>query len=79
MNLSGQTLLIVGTTGIGSATAKLAAQAGAQVFVVSRTENNCRALAEEIEASGGHAKYFVADQTDAGQVEASSVMARCMK
>lgn len=71
MNLSSQTFLIVGSTGIGGATARLAAQAGARVFVVSRTEDNCRALAEEIEASGGQAKYFVADQTNAAQVEAA--------
>lgn len=75
MNLSGQTILIVGSTGIGGETAKLAAQNGANVFVVSRTESNCRALSEEINSSGGRAKYFAADQTDATQVE--SAVAEC--
>lgn len=73
MNMRGQTLLIVGSTGIGGETAKLAAQAGAQVFVVSRTESNCRALSEEINAAGGISKYFAADQTDAAAVEAAVV------
>jgi len=71
MNFNGQTLLIVGSTGIGGETAKLAAQAGARVFVVSRNESNCRALAQEIRASGGEADFCAADQTDAAQVEAA--------
>ena len=71
MNFSGQTLLIVGSTGIGGETARLAAEAGARVFVVSRTESNCRALSEEINAAGGISKYFVADQTDPAAVEAA--------
>ena len=69
MSLQGKTLFIVGSTGIGGATAKLAAQGGAQVFVSSRTEDNCRALCEEINAFGGVASYFVADQTQAEQVQ----------
>jgi cytosine/adenosine deaminase-related metal-dependent hydrolase len=37
-------LLITGSTGIAEATATLAAQDGARVFVVSRTAENARAL-----------------------------------
>ena len=70
-NLCGQTILVVGSTGIGGETAKLAAQSGANVFVVSRTESNCRALSEAINADGGTSKYFAADQTDADAVEAA--------
>lgn len=69
MNFQNKTVFIVGSTGIGGATAKLAAQAGAQVFITSRTEENCRALCEEIKASGGIAEYFAADQTQAEQVQ----------
>ena len=69
MNLQGKTLFIVGSTGIGGATARLAAQAGAQVFISSRTEENCRDLCEGITQAGGIASYFVADQTQADQVQ----------
>lgn len=69
MNFTNKTLFIVGSTGIGGATAKLAAQAGARVFITSRTEDNCRALAEGIEAAGGTAAFFAADQTQAVGVE----------
>lgn len=67
--MKNETVFIVGSTGIGGATARLAAQAGAQVFISSRTQENCRALAEEINASGGIAAYFAADQTQASQVQ----------
>jgi NAD(P)-dependent dehydrogenase (short-subunit alcohol dehydrogenase family) len=67
--MQGKVLLMVGSTGIGGETAKLAARSGAQIFVVSRNEDNCRALAEEIEANGGTARYLAADQTDATQVQ----------
>ena len=69
MNFQNKTVFIVGSTGIAAATAKLASKAGAQVFISSRTEENCRALCEEIKASGGIAAYFAADQTQAGQVQ----------
>jgi NAD(P)-dependent dehydrogenase (short-subunit alcohol dehydrogenase family) len=69
MNMQGKVLLVVGSTGIGGETAKLAAQADAQVFVVSRNEENCRALSDSINAAGGTAKYFAADQTDVMQVQ----------
>ncbi len=52
-------LLITGSTGIAAATARIAAQAGASVFITSRTEANCRALAEEINGA-----YQAADLTD---------------
>jgi NAD(P)-dependent dehydrogenase (short-subunit alcohol dehydrogenase family) len=69
MNLSNKVVFIVGSTGIGGATARLAAQAGAQVFITSRTAENCRTLTDEINASGGVASNFAADQTQADQVQ----------
>ncbi len=69
MNFQNKTLFIVGSTGIGAATARLAAQAGAAVFITSRTEENCRALTDEINESGGVASCLAADQTQAEKVE----------
>lgn len=69
MNLTDKTILIVGSTGIAAATAKLASEKGAQVFISSRTEDNCRALIEEIVGAGGMAAYYTADQMQADQVQ----------
>ena len=41
-------LLVTGSTGIAEATARLAAAAGAKVFVVSRTPENAAALAKDV-------------------------------
>jgi NAD(P)-dependent dehydrogenase (short-subunit alcohol dehydrogenase family) len=61
--LQDRVCLITGSTGIGAATAKLAAREGASVFVVSRDEESCRALAEEIGCG-----YHVTDLTRSGEV-----------
>jgi NAD(P)-dependent dehydrogenase (short-subunit alcohol dehydrogenase family) len=61
--LQNRVCLITGSTGIGAATARLAAREGAEVFVVSRDEESCRALSEEI-GCGRH----VADLTRSGEV-----------
>ena len=66
---AGKVYLITGSTGIGAATARLAAAGGADVFVVSRTEENCRALADEIGAAGGVCGYHAADLTVAAQAQ----------
>jgi NAD(P)-dependent dehydrogenase (short-subunit alcohol dehydrogenase family) len=55
------TLLITGATGIAAATAKLAAQAGASIFIVSLREEDCAFLANEIKASGGACEFHVGD------------------
>lgn len=68
--------LITGSTGIGAATARRAAREGAQVFVVSRTEEHCRALAEEIIAAGGICAFQPADLTVAATVE--EAVSRCV-
>jgi NAD(P)-dependent dehydrogenase (short-subunit alcohol dehydrogenase family) len=61
--LQNRVCLITGSTGIGAATARLAAREGASVFVVSRDEESCRALAEEIGCG-----YHVSDLTRSGEV-----------
>ncbi|MFN8001647.1 MAG: SDR family oxidoreductase [Acidobacteriota bacterium] len=63
--------LLTGSTGIAAATARLAAQAGAHVFVVSNDDASCRALAAEVNGD-----FFVADLTHSEQVAAA--VAACL-
>jgi len=57
-----QTIVITGgTSGIGLATAKMAAERGAQVVVMARDEDGCRRVAAEIEADGGRCGYVTGD------------------
>lgn len=46
--LRGRVILITGATGIAAATAGLAAEAGARLFIASIDEGECRALADEL-------------------------------
>lgn len=55
--------LITGATGIAAATARLAARAGAALFIVSNVEGDCRALVDEVRAEGGRGDFYVADVT----------------
>ena len=64
--LDGRTVLITGSTGIGASTAERAAAEGARVFIVSRTAEHARALAERV--AGG---WAAADLTDEAQVDAA--------
>ena len=64
-------LLITGSTGIAEATALLAAREGARVFVVSRTPENARALAEKV---GGD--FHAGDLVD--PAVARDAVARCL-
>ena len=57
--LADKVLLITGSTGIAAASAVLATRAGAQVFIVSRTLDNARALAQR---TGG--AFSAGDLTD---------------
>lgn len=50
-----------GTSGIGLATAKMAAARGAQVVIMARDEDGCRRVAAEIEADGGRCDYVTGD------------------
>lgn len=63
--------LLTGSTGIASATARLAAKIGARVFIISKEEESCRALSTELEGAGGECGFYVADLT----VESEAVAA----
>lgn len=63
--LSEQVLVVTGaTSGIGLATARLAAERGARVVLVSRDKSDLKKAAREIEKAGGEAAYAVADVAD---------------
>lgn len=62
--LQNKVCLITGSTGIGAATARLAASEGASAFVVSKDEVSCVAL-----SAGIGCGYNIADLTRAGEVE----------
>ena len=58
---AGRSVLVTGSTGMAASAARALAAEGAHVFIVSRTADHARGLAEEIEAAGGRAGWFVAD------------------
>ncbi|MDT7605459.1 MAG: hypothetical protein QOF61_3456, partial [Acidobacteriota bacterium] len=60
--LSDQVVVITGaSSGIGLATARLAARRGARVVLAARSEDSLRQLRDEINSAGGEAIYVVAD------------------
>lgn len=63
------------SSGIGLATARLAARCGAGVLLVSRDGEALRRIAAEIRAEGGRAAWEVADVGDAEEVEAAAACA----
>jgi NAD(P)-dependent dehydrogenase (short-subunit alcohol dehydrogenase family) len=69
--LADRVVLITGSTGIAAATAERAAAEGARVFVVSRTADHARGLAERLEGAG----WAAADLTEEAEVEAAVVAA----
>ncbi|MBP0494188.1 SDR family oxidoreductase [Roseomonas indoligenes] len=74
--LSEQVIVITGaSSGIGLATARMAAERGASLVLVARNGEALNALAEEIRAKGGRAEPVVADVADMAQVEAISARA----
>ena len=63
--LDGRTALVTGAgRGIGRACALALAQAGAEVWLVSRSQNELEAAANEIRSLGGKARASVCDVTD---------------
>jgi len=60
--LKNQVIIITGaSSGIGLATARMAARKRARVVVAARNETELRNLCEEIQRSGGEARYVAAD------------------
>lgn len=67
----GKTVLVTGASyGIGEATARSLAAAGATVLVVARSEERLRDLAASINAGGGKAVGYPTDLTDESAVSA---------
>lgn len=68
--LSEQVIVITGaSSGIGLATAQLAAEKGAKVVLASRNETALDRICRDINDKGGTASYVVADVGDRGDVE----------
>jgi NAD(P)-dependent dehydrogenase (short-subunit alcohol dehydrogenase family) len=70
--LTGQVAWISGaTSGIGEATALLFAQEGARVAMIGRRKDLSQVIADQINASGGHALAIACDVSRDDQVRAS--------
>jgi NAD(P)-dependent dehydrogenase (short-subunit alcohol dehydrogenase family) len=63
----GRVVLVTGSTGIAAAAATRAAEEGASIFVVSKTADHARALADRLEG----AAWTAADLTDEARVDAA--------
>ena len=71
VRLANKRIIVTGAaTGIGRATARLAAAAGAQVAALDINDGDGRTIVDEIRRSGGRARYWHADVRDGGQVAA---------
>jgi short-subunit dehydrogenase len=74
MHIKDSLILITGaSSGIGAATARAAARAGARVVLVARTQAALEAVAGEIRAAGGQAWVYAADLSDPVQVARMAV------
>jgi short-subunit dehydrogenase len=69
MKVNGSIVLITGaSSGIGAATAKAMARTGGRVVLLARTQAALEQVAADISASGGEAKAYPIDLTDAEAV-----------
>jgi NAD(P)-dependent dehydrogenase (short-subunit alcohol dehydrogenase family) len=69
--VDGRTILITGASyGLGAATARLLAEAGATVLLVARTAEALKEVADAITGAGGTAHAYPADLSDKAEVEA---------
>ena len=74
--LSEQVILITGaSSGIGLATAKMAAEYGAKVLLVARSRDALAQAVDEIKQAGGEAAFHVADVGERSQIEAAAAEA----
>ncbi|MFF5568480.1 SDR family NAD(P)-dependent oxidoreductase [Streptomyces sp. NPDC012623] len=70
--LDGKVAFVTGAgRGIGAASARLFAREGARVMLAARTEEQLKAVTEEVRAAGGTAEYVVCDLADAASVRAA--------
>lgn len=70
--VTGKTVLITGASrGIGAATAKAFAKAGANVVLTARSKDQIEDLAAEITKTGGKAIAIACDVSDFGQMQAA--------
>ncbi|MFW5967405.1 MAG: SDR family oxidoreductase [Persicimonas sp.] len=71
-----QVIVITGaSSGIGLATARMAAHRGASVVLVARSETKLQTVVDELRERGGEATYVVADVAEADQVERAAHIA----
>ena len=71
IDLTGQTAVVFGAgKGIGETVSKQLAQAGAIVYLASRTEANCVRVMTEIVDAGNKAVAISCDVSDINQVDA---------
>lgn len=69
-NIQGKVVVITGaSSGLGAATARRLAQAGASVVLGARREERLQFLVDEIQGDGGKALAVKTDVTDAAQVQ----------
>jgi len=69
MDINGKIMLITGaSSGIGAATARSAAQAGAKVVLLARTQSKLENIADSIRKDGGEAHVYPVDLTVAEAV-----------
>lgn len=67
--LAEQTIVITGgSSGIGLCTARMAAEKGARVVLISRNEDALRDIVDQIKAKGGDADHIVADVGERDQM-----------
>jgi NAD(P)-dependent dehydrogenase (short-subunit alcohol dehydrogenase family) len=67
--LADRVCLVTGSTGIAAASARRLSTEGASVFIVSRTADHARALADELVLAGGQAGWSTADLTVESEVD----------
>jgi len=71
--LNQQVIVLTGaSSGIGLSTAKLAAERGAKVVLIARSEETLKKLVAEILEAGGDAIYFAVDVADREKMQAAA-------